>query len=102
MGTTIMITGQTIQVEDIIVFLSAGHGGSDPGAVGNGLKEKSFAFCASRELARKFTIASGSFYAKKGRLLAEDEITRCARSVVAKNTPRPHLCLCLFAPRANS
>ena len=22
------------------VFLSAGHGGSDPGAVGNGLKEK--------------------------------------------------------------
>lgn len=25
---------------DVIAFLSAGHGGSDPGAVGNGLKEK--------------------------------------------------------------
>lgn len=29
-----------IRMEDIIVFLSAGHGGKDPGAVGNGLKEK--------------------------------------------------------------
>ena len=40
MGTTVMITGQTIRIEDIIVFLSAGHGGKDPGAVGNGLYEK--------------------------------------------------------------
>lgn len=29
-----------IRIEDIIVYLSAGHGGQDPGAVGNGLKEK--------------------------------------------------------------
>ena len=28
------------QIEQLIVFLSAGHGGSDPGACGNGLKEK--------------------------------------------------------------
>ena len=27
-------------IKDIIVFLSAGHGGQDPGAVGNGLQEK--------------------------------------------------------------
>lgn len=40
MGTTVMITGQTIRIEDIIVFLSAGHGGKDPGAIGNGLYEK--------------------------------------------------------------
>lgn len=26
--------------KDIVIFLSAGHGGKDPGAVGNGLKEK--------------------------------------------------------------
>lgn len=31
------------------VFLSAGHGGSDPGAVGNGLKEKNSKFkCITR------------------------------------------------------
>lgn len=29
-----------MNIKDIIVFLSAGHGGKDPGAVGNGLKEK--------------------------------------------------------------
>ena len=29
-----------MRIEDIIVFLSAGHGGKDPGALGNGLKEK--------------------------------------------------------------
>lgn len=29
-----------MNTKDIIVFLSAGHGGKDPGAVGNGLKEK--------------------------------------------------------------
>lgn len=34
MGTEVM------RIEDIIVFLSAGHGGEDPGALGNGLKEK--------------------------------------------------------------
>lgn len=28
------------EVKEPIVFLSAGHGGTDPGAVGNGLKEK--------------------------------------------------------------
>ena len=31
---------EVIRIEDIIVFLSAGHGGEDPGALGNGLKEK--------------------------------------------------------------
>ena len=30
----------TTRIEDIIIFLSAGHGGQDPGALGNGLKEK--------------------------------------------------------------
>ena len=29
-----------MNIKDIVVFLSAGHGGKDPGAVGNGLKEK--------------------------------------------------------------
>lgn len=29
-----------MNTKDIIVFLSAGHGGQDPGAIGNGLKEK--------------------------------------------------------------
>lgn len=29
-----------MNIKDITVFLSAGHGGKDPGAVGNGLKEK--------------------------------------------------------------
>ena len=29
-----------VRIEDIIVYLSAGHGGEDPGAIGNGLYEK--------------------------------------------------------------
>lgn len=39
-------------IKNPIVFLDAGHGGSDPGAVGNGLKEKDITLAVTLEVGR--------------------------------------------------